>query len=271
MKKVEEQEVATILWDIKAGTPGYQEQEDGSVKPTVIPYEFEMNDIDISEILVPSVKHLPNWYKLLNKKKDFQHEQTLSIKTCVSFLTLFQNSYLFLSPIDFQLKVSRLGYEVITDKNQKHSNFTRIVSHTHSDVETAIRQGHLESQLGPYFNKNYMNIKLDTAMCIRSKKGRIDLVHMHPFYWTPDSPLQAMQGILPIIDTYDVGFNINMMCRRDKAFTMTIKKGTPLAMYYSPNGLINFEKAEIKQNLPELGKYPIETKKCPYFHNNTEK
>lgn len=266
MKKVEEKERPVILWDLKTGTPGYQEQEDGSAKPTIIPYDFKINDIDISEILVPAMKMLPNWYKRLNKKKDYQHENTLSVKTCVSFLTLFQNSYCFVSPIDFTLKISRLGYEVETDKNQRHSNFTRLTSHTHSDTETAVVRGHLENQLGPYFDKNYMNIKMDTAMALKSEKGRVDLVHLPPYWWNPDSPLVAVQGVLPIIDTYDVGLNINMLCRRDKSYTMNVKKGTPLAMYYSPTGLLEFKKAKIEQQMPDLGSYPIHTRKCPYHY-----
>ena len=256
----------TIYWDLKTGTPGYQEKEDGSAEPTIIPYDFKLNKIDLSEILVPAMKMLPEWYKLLNVKEDYKHENTLSVKTCISFITLFKNSYLFLSPIDFELKVSRLGYEVITSKKQKHSNFTRITSHTHSDVDTAVKQGHLENQLGPYFDKHYMNIKLDTAMALKSKKGRVDFIHMPPYWWNPASPLEAVQGVLPILDTYDVGLNINMLVRRDKTRTIKVKKGTPLAMYYSPTGLVDFQKKKIKQNMPELGQYPIATKKCPYAY-----
>jgi hypothetical protein len=257
-------EQPTLYWDFKTGTPGYQEKEDGTAEPTILPYKNKIPHMDINELLVPAMKMLPGWYKKLDIKKDYEHEATLSVKTCISFITLFKNSLVFVSPVDFSIRVSRLGYELESDPNQKYSNFTMFTSHTHSKVSEKIKGNQMENQLGPYFDANYLNLKVDTAMNIKSKKGRVDFIHMPPFWWTPDSPLQAVQGVLPILDTFDVGLNINLLIRKDKTRTVNVKKGTPLAMYYCPTGLPKWENKKIKQQMPDLGKYPIETKNCPY-------
>ena len=268
LKVVSKKDIPTIHWCMKKGDPAYQEQADGSVKPTVLAFKDKVNPVDISDILVPANSHLPQWYKRLNVKTDIENKETLSVKTCVSFINLFKNSYLFLSPVDFSVEVGRNGFRVHIEKDQRNYNFARIVSHTHVDMDQYKETGMQgESQLGPWFDKNYMNLKLDTALTLKSPKGRVDLIHMPCFWWNPQSPLQAVQGVLPIIDTYDVSLNINFLVRRDETRTITVKKGTPLAMYYSPIGELNFEEHDIVQDIPGISKYPAEAKKCPYTYN----
>ncbi len=257
----------TILYDMKKGTPAYQEQEDGSAKPTIIPYEKPMPEIDINTILVPAKKMLPNWYKKLDKGEHFEYDQTLTVKTCTSFITLFQNSYCFVTPIDFKINVERLGWDVEYDKKDYHAQYINFTSHTNSKMKETIEMGGMqENQLGPYWDKNYINIKMETAINIKSKKGRVDFVMMDAFWWIPDSPLQAMQGVLPVLDNYDTSLNINLWIRKDKTKTVTIKKGTPLGVLYSPTGKVEFKKTKIDSVLTKIGMYPVEARKCPYAY-----
>ena len=57
-----------------------------------------------------------------------------------------------------------------------------------------------------------------------------------------------------------------MWIRKDKTKTVTIKKGTPLGVLYSPTGKVEFKKTKIDSVLTKIGMYPVEARKCPYAY-----
>ena len=67
-----------------------------------------------------------------------------------------------------------------------------------------------------------------------------------------DLPFKVMPGVLPIDPKYPVALNINTTIDKrlfkEKKYTKLVKAGTPLAMLYVPDGILDLENKKIKMS-----------------------
>lgn len=256
-----------VLWNIRDGKHGWAEDDTGDLQQIIIPEDLHFPEgFDITDYIKPANKNTPSWWKKL-VKYDKEHESTVTAKTCISFLELWKNGYLYCAPIDFTLQVGRFGWKYYTKSGLDDQ--LKLNSHTHNYYEEKVKTGEIENQIGPWFDEKWMNIKLDLGITMRSVKDRFDLIFMENFWYIPSSPIRAVPGVLPILDTKNCGFALNMFVRRDKTQTIEIKKGTPLGFVYSPHGKLKFIKQEdMEVMIPKAGEYIKMARKCPYINNN---
>lgn len=256
-----------VLWTVREGKYGWMEDENGLMQQIIIPEEREVPlDFDIYDYIKPASKNPPYWWKKL-VKYDKEHEDTITAKTCISFLELWKNGWLYCSPADFTIQTGRFGWKYYTKTGL--DNQVKLTSHTHNYYEAKKSGGEIENQVGPWFDEKWMNIKLDMGITMRSAKGRFDLIFMENFWHIPSSPIRAVPGVLPIVDSQNCGFALNMFVDRSKSQTIEIKKGTPLGFMYCPYGKLKFTRDEdLEPRIPKTGEYIVSARKCPYLHEN---
>jgi len=214
----------------------------------VILYDNIHEKVDITDFLVPAKDFLPAWFS--DMKADYYAP---NVRTCPSFMELFDKSYIYKSPGNFQMQFTGN----VIDSGGDCENHIGIESHT-------LFEG--TDQLGE-FDKGFHNIKIDSNLLIKSAKGRIDALFMDVFYWDTRPRFRAAQGVLPILDNKEVQLNVNLWVPKfiDK---IEVKKDDPIAMLYFPTGLPIFERGDvaITQREHDGGDYLGHMRKCPYGH-----
>jgi len=222
-------------------------------------------DYTLKDYVVPALRALPEWYKKLEAER-FEETGHVSVKTCVSFLYMWQNSYLIKSPCEVELVIGPSGYECYVED----PDAVRFQSHTHEEMEP-------RSQMGTEFDPNWLNLKWEFPLSVMTNEHRFDLVWMQPFYWDQQQELVSAPGILPILPDRATGLNCNTFVNKSVKKTITIPKGFPLAMVYSPSGPVRFiEEPDYEyfiktSNMPgrifPAKEYYMASKKCP-MHNS---
>ncbi len=234
-------------------------------------YHLTIPDADtkLSDFIIPSRKALPEWYKKAPSFPDVDEiDGFKNVKTCVSFLYMWQQSYLMTAPCDFELDISPTGWEAYTND----TDLIRFISHTHE--EDAPR-----NQMGSEFNPNWMNVKVELPVQIMTNQHRFDLVWMQPFYWDQQTELIVAPGVLPILPDRSTGLNINLFVNKTRSRTIKINKGYPLACVYSASGPLKFvyepdqnyflKTANFAQRVIPAKEYYKASKKCPYHIPHT--
>lgn len=231
-------------------------------------YQITDPDSKLSDFIIPANRNLPEWYKDVPSLETDPVDGYKNVKTCVSFLYMWQQSYLLTSPCDMEIEVSPSGYEVYVSETEK----ARFVSHTHE--ESAPR-----SQMGSTFDPNWMNLKFESPIQIMGNEHRFDLIFMQPFYWDTQTELIVAPGVLPIVPDRSTGFNINLFVNKTRKRTIKISKGYPLACVYSASGPLKFinepdqnyflKTANFAHRVIPAKEYYQASKKCPYHIPHT--
>jgi len=188
-------------------------------------------DINLEDYLVPTKELLPEWYKSLKPK---QYSNGVSnVKSCPSFMELFHNSYCYISPVSFAIKVE--------DDNLffKSDNEEYLTVNSHTSV------GYDDSQMGPLWYSHMHNVKIEVNMYVKSSTGRCDMVILPPDYHNPKLELRAAPGIISLIDNFAIQFNLNMFLDSSKTTNVFIKKGDVLAYLYDSDGVLPFKRTDI--------------------------
>ena len=211
-------------------------------------YDNIHDTVDVSDFLVPAKEALPQWFSEM--KADYYAP---NVRTCASFMELFDKSLIYKSPGNFQFKF----VENALDSGGDCEKHIGIESHTLFDGT---------DQLGN-FDKGFHNVKIDSNLLIKSEKGRIDSIFMDVFYWDTRPKFRAAQGVLPILDNKEVQLNVNLWVPKFIEH-VEVKKDDPIAMLYFPMGIPEFERGDISitQREHEGGDYLGKMKSCPYSH-----
>jgi hypothetical protein len=216
-------------------------------------YDNIHDTVDVSDFLVPAKEALPQWFSEM--KADYYAP---NVRTCASFMELFDKSLIYKSPGNFQFKF----VENALDSGGDCEKHIGIKSHTLFDGT---------DQLGN-FDKGFHNIKIDSNLLIKSEKGRIDAIFMDVFYWDTRPKFRAAQGVLPILDNKEVQLNVNLWVPKFIEH-VEVKKDDPIAMLYFPMGIPEFERGDISitEREHEGGNYLGKMKSCPYLYPNENK
>lgn len=199
-------------------------------------------NIPLNDIIVPTIRELPNWYKNLNSflyKNDQEKVQRIinkkpltTLKVCPSFIELFKNSFIVKAPCDLTIEITP----------QEFKSFSLL-----PNLFTALN--HPKSQMGQ-FGERFINIKFTFHLSYKPTKKDLNLIPLNPIYYN-DLPFDVLPGYLNIPYFTHGGYpiNINTVFPIDKlndTNTFIIEKGTVLAMLYCPEGI---PKLEIDTNL----------------------
>jgi len=158
----------------------------------------------------------------------------LNASTCPSFGEIFKNCYVFKSPVDFYIKADKNGMQ-ITSRDPDVFDVT-----THS----------LSGQLWGNFNPNIINVKFETKATIKTTIKNTKMVFLDNIFYT-DLPFRVMPGVLEISCKYSTSFNLNTFIDQrffNKEYTKLVKAGTPLAMLYMPDGVLDIESKSFSTN-----------------------
>lgn len=233
-------------------------------------YHIASDEKELGRWIQPAMKMLPSWYKDLKKEADnVEDGGHVNVKTCVSFLYLWQNSYLMLCPCDIEIDVGPDGYEVyVTDEKA-----VRFTSHTYE--EDAPR-----NQMGSKFNPDWMNIKFEFPISVMTTEHRIDLVWQQPFYWDQQQEIVTAPGMLPLLPNRSTGMNVNTFINKSRRRTIKVPKGFPVASIYSASGKLKFIQepdrriflatANTQMQRFEASVYYKASRTCPYHEPNTD-
>jgi len=152
----------------------------------------------------------------------------INASTCPSFVEIFKNSFLIKTPC-----------EIFVDIDNNNIN-----------VESAekylldISFHDLNNQLWGDFNPNLRNIKFSLPYRIKTSEKRAKLVFLDNVYYS-DLPFKVMPGVVSIDNKFVSHFNLNTTIDRryfkNNNYQKIIKVGTPLAMIYMPDGLLDLE------------------------------
>lgn len=154
----------------------------------------------------------------------------LNASTCPSFGEIFKNCYVFKSPVDFYIKADKNGMHITS----RDPEVFDIMSHS------------LSGQLWGNFNTNIINVKFETKATIRTSIKNTKMVFLDSIFYT-DLPFRVMPGVLEVSCDYTTSFNLNTFIDQrffNKEYTKLVKAGTPLAMLYMPDGILDIESKE---------------------------
>ena len=231
----------------------------------------EENAIDISEVIEKCSKNMPPYWNKLGEnfdeeksinfhgmnilnthlgrsKKEFYDNygklhgdglwnkgnniSRINASTCPSFIEILKNSYIIKTPVELYIKTDGVGLDVIS------SNPSVCGASSHP----------LNRQLWGNFNKNLLNIKFEIMANVKTLNKRTNMVMFDSIYYT-DLPFKVMPGILPVNPKYPIDLNINTTIDKrlfkHQKYTKLIKAGTPLAMFYVPDGILNLESSRL--------------------------
>lgn len=236
-------------------------------KSNVLLWKNESNsEFKIDDILVKASRLKPSWYESLDLS--FHNKrQTFNVKACPSFIELFKNSLVYISPCDFKLEYGIHGYTFTPSDN----TILKSSSHTH----TVTGDG---SQMGPNWNKNLHNIKLQPPICIKSKSKLIRSIFLPCFYHNQNPKLEVATGIVDFIPNGTTFFNLNLFYNtagftNTETKTLEIKAGEPLAYILFPDKIPQFIESDFKE-IPrklfigdyykKIKDYKSGEKKCPF-------
>lgn len=159
----------------------------------------------------------------------------VNASTCPSFVEIFKNSYVLKTPVEFYIEVE--------------GNKIKILSSNKKILGTASHP--LKEQLWGDFNEDLINIKFEIAAVVKTLNKRINIVMLDNIFYS-DLPFKVMPGVLPIDPKYPVALNINTTIDKrlfkEKKYTKLVKAGTPLAMLYVPDGILDLENKKIKMS-----------------------
>ena len=215
-------------------------------------------DTPITDYLIPTKQLQPKWYKNLKQVVD-PRSGVGNVKSCPSFQQLFQDSYTFVSPCDFEIEVGRQGHRIL----QANSIWWKIDSHTNI-------QNH-PSQMGLEWDKDLYNVKFGPNILISTNVGKLTVMSLPPFYYNPRSEIIIPPGVFDITPSINMQLNLNTfidlkgMSVTDSK-TIKIKAGQPLAMLYLPQGTLDLERTTLHSQPRKkfFGDYKEKLKKCPY-------
>ena len=172
---------------------------------------------------------LENW----KKKNGFSRANA---STCPSFNEIFKNSYILKTPVDLYVEIDKKGI-IVTSSN---SDIIDVANHD------------LQTQLWGGFNPNLLNVKFEIFGVMAKTLNKSSKIIMLDNIYYSDLPFRVMPGILPLSPKYPVSFNLNTTIDRrffnlEEKYTKLIKSGTPLAMFYMPDGVLDIKIQEIPQ------------------------
>lgn len=240
------------------------------VRPSNVAFEAKGGK-DLADYLVPLSQVMPKWFKSLRQTKDYL-KQFPNVRTCPSFVELFKNSYAFVAPCDFQIKISASGMDMI----QPEEGWISITSHTALPPELG------GNQMGELWDKNLQNIKIMTGIQLGCSTGEFNIMHLPSYYHDPKSKLFSPPGVSTITEDNPLDLNVNVFIDLstidlEKGETIAVKHGTPLAYIYMPFGLLPYEKGILDKKMRKsfLGDYDRQLKefrnknsaskgKCPF-------
>ena len=198
---------------------------------------------DLSDYFIPLSKIKPFWFKNSRVSKDVFNNHP-NVKVCPSFVELFRNSYAFVAPCDFQLKITANGFDFM----QTEEGWLKISSHTALPAEVG------GSQMGPDWDPMHQNVKIMSGLQLGCKKGHYNIIFLPAYYHDPNSRLFAPPGVSTITDNCPLDLNLNLFIdisnlEPGQQEVINISCGTPLAYIYFPFGILPFEKTTITKKM----------------------
>lgn len=219
---------------------------------------------DLSDYLVPLNKIQPEWFSSLKTTKDYFNSHP-NVRVCPSFIELFKNSYAFVAPCDFQIKVTRTGFDMI----QTEEGWINISTHT------ALPQEIGGSQMGPQWDAMHQNIKIMTGLQLGCNEGHYNIMYLPAYYHDPNARLFAPPGVSTVTDSIPLDFNLNLFINisaleNKEEEVIKVKCGTPLAYVYFPFGLLDFQQGNLSKKMRKtfIGDY---NKQLDEYKNSSTK
>ena len=225
------------------------------------------NNIHIDDYLVPSNSNKPKWFTSLKGKKDIKTGIS-NIKTCYSMLEMFKNSYTLISPCDFKVEISQMGWKT----HQMPFPWISIDSHTNT-----VRG--VDTQMGYDFNPNFVNLKFVIPIIVSPKFQKMKTICMSTFFENPVTDIIIPPGIMQLIPGQPLHLNLNSFVDlsghkgTDYKF-IEFRQGQPLCLFYFPDGLPKLEHNEKLKYKPRKRhfldwsskekEYDNKIKKCPF-------
>lgn len=227
----------------------------------------QYNNIDISDYLIPLNKNKPEWFsKLKGRKNDITGIS--NIKTCPSVLDLFKNSLTLISPCDFSVEVSQMGWKV----SQMPFDWLKIDSHT------ATSPG-LYTQMGYDFNQNFFNLKFNIPIIISPTRKKVKFIFLSTFFNDPVSDIIIPPGIATLLPENPLHLNLNSFVdltglKGSESLVINFRQGQPLSNIYFPDGIPKLVKNEKLKYKPRKThyldwsnrekNYDSKVSKCPF-------
>lgn len=168
----------------------------------------------------PISNFVPDWYK--NVKPDNLPGRLLdytikrkTVKTCPSFVDIWREGYVILSPQDYVIKANKDNYEY-----ESYHDFSRITEDTNVSSHAP------EQMLKFYDDKSIFGIlKINLPLFVFTEPG-VSVRQMH-FPYSPTTPFEVAYGVIK--SDYIHNINIQILIRSDEEFV--IKQGQPLAVH----------------------------------------
>jgi hypothetical protein len=184
---------------------------------------------DINTFITKSSSSLPKWWSTLKvdpltPKKVFtitskgeNPENFNNVRTCPSFISLFNNSYLIKCPTDFYL----------VTKGDQFKWYS-------ADKSVMSASTHPLSQMNNHLKGKYFNLKFDFPFIVKPKLNPISLIFFPPTYYN-DFPFHVMPGILELIPNFSGNMALNCLvkCTKETQYYF-FPKGKILSMLYCP-------------------------------------
>ena len=108
----------------------------------------------------------------------------------------------------------------------------------------------LRTQLWGDFNPNIMNIKFELFnVAAKTLNKSTKAVMLDNIFYT-DLPFRVLPGVLPLSPKYPIALNLNTTIDKrsisqGKKYSKLVKAGTPLAMFYMPDGILDIGYEEL--------------------------
>ena len=175
-------------------------------------------------------KDPPEWFK--DKTPDYKNNPTGgSSRFCTSFIELFDNSLVLKLPAD-----TEISYDTYDEGEIDYCLNFRCADYLNGFMNFT---GHdLYEGIGNFYGQKYLSIKLHLDVLMVSDKVE-SVIFLPPEYHEQASMINAQVGIYETIPNAGLHCITNM--KVDKKFVeenphIFLKKGTPLAYLYFPNG-----------------------------------
>lgn len=177
----------------------------------------------------PISKYVPEWYKNVHSDNQPQSffkytQKRKTVKTCPSFVDIWREGYVILSPQDYIIRANQVTYEF-----ESYHNFSSVT------LEDNVSSHSPEQMLNFYDDKSVLSIlKINLPLYVFTDSG-VSVRQIH-FPYSKTTPWETAYGVIK--SDYIHNINIQILIRSDEEFV--IKQGQPLAVH------IPYERKETK-------------------------
>lgn len=186
-------------------------------------------------------------YILLGRKYKPSWFNTAPARKCPGMRDMFNNSIVLLSPTDIEI-VYEEGRAMVKTACDSSDEYFKLVKIGHNSREES---GDLYDFLGDVLQ---FKVEYQAFMTPTPEESLINIVSVPPIYYMkdilkPNNPLGmlALPGLIQVSHKFPLEpICMMIMPKKPEGTRIVLKKGTPLGMYYFPDGL---SKLTIKDDL----------------------